>query len=151
MDYKSGSHAVWNCKYHLVWITKYRYPVLQGEVGKRAREISQPENDELRRGDQSGSRAHAHRDTTASVGIEGGTVSEGEELASDALGVSGPCASATGASSCGVRAIGWQPAATSRMKCGRNTSKIINRRCPMTTSRSCKAVGPEADAHRLEP
>ena len=38
-DYKSGSHAVWDCKYHLVWITKYRYPVLQGEVGERAREL----------------------------------------------------------------------------------------------------------------
>lgn len=30
-DYKSGSHTVWDCKYHLVWITKYRYPVLVGE------------------------------------------------------------------------------------------------------------------------
>ena len=38
-DYKSGSHAVWDCKYHLVWITKYRYPVLMEEVGERAREL----------------------------------------------------------------------------------------------------------------
>ncbi len=38
-DYKSGSHAVWDCKYHLVWITKYRYPVLVGDVGERAREL----------------------------------------------------------------------------------------------------------------
>jgi putative transposase len=38
-DYKSGSHAVWECKYHLVWITKYRYLVLQGDVGERAREL----------------------------------------------------------------------------------------------------------------
>ena len=38
-DYKSGSHAVWDCKYHLVWITKYRYPVLVGDVGLRAREL----------------------------------------------------------------------------------------------------------------
>ena len=38
-DYKSGSHAVWDCKYHLVWITKYRYPVLQGDVGERSREL----------------------------------------------------------------------------------------------------------------
>ena len=38
-DYKSGSHAVWDCKYHLVWITRYRYPVLQGDVGERAREL----------------------------------------------------------------------------------------------------------------
>ena len=38
-DYKAGSHSVWDCKYHLVWITKYRYPVLVGDVGERAREL----------------------------------------------------------------------------------------------------------------
>ena len=38
-DYKSSSHAVWDCKYHLAWITKYRYPVLVGDVGLRAREL----------------------------------------------------------------------------------------------------------------
>ena len=38
-DYKSGSHTVWDCKYHLVWITKYRYPVLVGDVGQRVREL----------------------------------------------------------------------------------------------------------------
>ena len=55
-DYKSGSHAVWDCKYHLVWITKYRYPVLVGDVGERAREllegdIAQSGDDDLRGGD----------------------------------------------------------------------------------------------------
>jgi putative transposase len=38
-DYKAGSHTIWDCKYHLVWITKYRYPVLVGDVGQRAREL----------------------------------------------------------------------------------------------------------------
>lgn len=38
-DYKSASHSVWDCKYHLVWITKYRYPVLVGDVGERTREL----------------------------------------------------------------------------------------------------------------
>ena len=38
-DYKSSSHAVWECKYHLVWITKYRYPVFVGDVGLGAREL----------------------------------------------------------------------------------------------------------------
>lgn len=37
--YRSSSHAVWDCKYHLVWITKYRYTVLVGDVGLRAREL----------------------------------------------------------------------------------------------------------------
>jgi Transposase IS200 like len=38
-DYKAGSHTLWDCKYHLVWVTKYRYPVLPGDVGERVREL----------------------------------------------------------------------------------------------------------------
>ena len=38
-DYKTSSHTIWDCKYHLVWITKYRYPVLTGDVGERVREL----------------------------------------------------------------------------------------------------------------
>ncbi len=38
-DYKRGSHTVWDCKYHLVWTTKYRYQVLGGDVGQRCREL----------------------------------------------------------------------------------------------------------------
>lgn len=38
-DYRRGSHTVWDCKYHVVWITKYRYPVLVGDVGERVREL----------------------------------------------------------------------------------------------------------------
>jgi len=32
-DYKRGSHTIWDCKCHLVWVTKYRYAVLVGDVG----------------------------------------------------------------------------------------------------------------------
>src|SRR5262245_49173605 len=38
-SYKRGSHTVWDCKYHVVWVTKYRYPVLGGDVGQRCREL----------------------------------------------------------------------------------------------------------------
>jgi putative transposase len=38
-DPKRGSHTVWDCKYHLVWVTKYRFPILGGDVGQRAREL----------------------------------------------------------------------------------------------------------------
>ena len=37
--YKRSSHSVWDCKYHLVWTTKYRYEVLGGDVGHRCREL----------------------------------------------------------------------------------------------------------------
>ena len=38
-NYKRSRHTVWDCKYHLVWTTKYRYQVLGGEVGLRCREL----------------------------------------------------------------------------------------------------------------
>lgn len=38
-EYRKGSHTVYDIKYHFVWITKYRYPVLRGEVALRAREL----------------------------------------------------------------------------------------------------------------
>ena len=46
-SYKRGSHTVWDCKYHLVWVTKYRYGVLAGDVGTRCREILSNVTDEV--------------------------------------------------------------------------------------------------------
>jgi putative transposase len=37
--YKRGSHTAWDCKYHLVWVTKYRYAALGGDVGQRCPEL----------------------------------------------------------------------------------------------------------------
>ena len=39
MDYRKGSHTVYNIEYHLVWVTKYRYHVLTGDVQIRVREL----------------------------------------------------------------------------------------------------------------
>ena len=36
---RRGSHTVYNIQYHLGWVTKYRSPVLRGEVAERAREL----------------------------------------------------------------------------------------------------------------
>ena len=38
-DYRKSSHCIYDLKYHLVWITKYRKPILGGEIGKRVREV----------------------------------------------------------------------------------------------------------------
>ena len=38
-SYRKSSHAVYDLKVHLIWITKYRYQVLTKEVGLRVREI----------------------------------------------------------------------------------------------------------------
>ena len=35
----SGGHFHWNTQYHIIFCTKYRYRVLTGQVGNRAREI----------------------------------------------------------------------------------------------------------------
>ena len=39
MEYRKGSHTVYNIQYHFVWVTKYRYHVLAGEVKLRVREL----------------------------------------------------------------------------------------------------------------
>ena len=38
-NYKSGAHTRHDLKAHIVWITKYRKPVMMGEVALRVREV----------------------------------------------------------------------------------------------------------------
>jgi putative transposase len=38
-DYRRGAHTVFEIHLHLVWVTKYRKPVMTGEVGTRLREL----------------------------------------------------------------------------------------------------------------
>ena len=38
-DYRTGAHTVYDIKYHVVWVTKYRFSVLSGEMAERARDI----------------------------------------------------------------------------------------------------------------
>ena len=40
MSYSSSSHAKFHHRYHLVWVTKYRYKVLTKEMRLRIREIT---------------------------------------------------------------------------------------------------------------
>ena len=37
--YRKTSHSLYDIKYHLVWITKYRKPVLRGEISERCRAL----------------------------------------------------------------------------------------------------------------
>ena len=39
MDYRYGSHTVYSIDYHFVWVTKYRYHLLVGDVGHRVRDL----------------------------------------------------------------------------------------------------------------
>lgn len=38
-DYIHGGHTVYDIKVHIVWVTKYRYPILRKEVGYRLRDL----------------------------------------------------------------------------------------------------------------
>jgi putative transposase len=38
-EYREGAHTVYGIKLHLVWVTKYRYHVLRGDIGLRARDL----------------------------------------------------------------------------------------------------------------
>ena len=37
--YSRGSHTKYHHRFHIVWITKYRYKILRGELQRRVREI----------------------------------------------------------------------------------------------------------------
>jgi putative transposase len=37
--YRHNNHSVTQLTAHIVWITKYRYKVLKGDIQKRAREL----------------------------------------------------------------------------------------------------------------
>ena len=37
--YRKSGHTVYDLKYRLVWVTKYRKPILSGEVAERLREL----------------------------------------------------------------------------------------------------------------
>jgi putative transposase len=61
-DYAHRGHTVSELRYHVVWVTEYRYPVLGGEIGLRAREVIRQVceargDDDHQRGGVAGSRA----------------------------------------------------------------------------------------------
>ncbi len=39
MEYRHGDHTTTALQYHFVWVTKYRYKMLQADVAVRAREL----------------------------------------------------------------------------------------------------------------
>ena len=39
VEYRHNAHATFDLKYHVIWITKYRYKVLRGRIAERARDL----------------------------------------------------------------------------------------------------------------
>ena len=65
--YKKGCHTTHDCTYHIVWITKYRYPVLAGNIALRTRalirEICGREGVEIIRGNVGKDHVHLYVST----------------------------------------------------------------------------------------
>jgi putative transposase len=38
-EYRHSAHATFDLKYHMIWITKYRYKILRGRIAERARDL----------------------------------------------------------------------------------------------------------------
>ncbi len=61
---RRGNHTISRLTVHLVWVTKYRYHVLQGEIQKRCRElilqICDAEDIRIRKGTVSKDHVHMH-------------------------------------------------------------------------------------------
>src|SRR5262249_32080622 len=114
-SYKRGSHTVWDCKYHVVWVTKYRYSVLGGDVRLRCRELLRETARAHEMVVHAGSinRDHVHMFLSIPPRL---SVSRAVQYlkgrSSHKWRNSPACANATGASTCGRGAIGLQAVAT---------------------------------------
>lgn len=73
VEYRKMSHSVSRMTVHLVWVTKYRYPVLQGDLQKRTRDlviqICDSENVQILKGVVSKDHVHIHVEYRPSMSI----------------------------------------------------------------------------------
>ncbi len=72
-NYRKNSHSVSNLSCHLVWATKYRYNVLQGDIQQRCRDlliqICNSENVHILKGVVSKDHIHMHVEYPPSLSI----------------------------------------------------------------------------------
>ena len=64
VDYRRNSHSVSQLTVHIVWVTKYRYHILKGDLQKRTRDlivqICDSENVKILKGVVSKDHVHMH-------------------------------------------------------------------------------------------
>lgn len=62
MDYRYGCHTIFKIEYHFVWVTKYRFHVLKGDVAIRVRKLTRQicETQEIQIIKGSVSKGHIH-------------------------------------------------------------------------------------------
>src|ERR1700730_2306213 len=115
MSYTSGSHTVFHHRYHIVWITKYRYKVLEGALRERIRTIIRQLCKELGVQIVSGvlSREHVHSRRILRSATSCGASRDAHRIR--CRWSSRTCASATRGGISGLGATSPPPAATSRL------------------------------------
>ena len=109
VEYRTSAHAVFDIKYHFVWITKYRYKILRG-LAERARDllrqICQARDAVIVRGAVSPD--HIHMLASLSGGYcasEAGAVPEGSFVAKAAGRISGTAKAVLEAAPVGARLL----------------------------------------------
>ena len=73
VDYRKSSHTVSRMSAHIVWVTKYRYHVLKGDIQQRCRDliiqICNSENVQILKGVVSKDHVHMHVEYSPSLSI----------------------------------------------------------------------------------
>ena len=101
MSYTSGSHTVFHHRYHIVWITKYRYKVLEGALRERIRIVAR-------------TCPYVRGNPAAYCGQRLRAARQGTLITSAAEGVPGLAQAHLGTAFLGARLPSPPPAATSR-------------------------------------
>ena len=75
-DYRKSSHTTFRIELHLVWVTKYRYKILQGAIGTRTRDLLRRISSEERAEVLSGSVSpdHVHLLVSIDPSVSGSTL-----------------------------------------------------------------------------
>ena len=80
---QSLRHTVWECKYHVIWIPKYRrkalYRELRRHLGEVIRDLARQEGEQSGGGSsEGGSRAYADFNSSQVCGFPSGWIHQGE-------------------------------------------------------------------------
>ena len=72
-EQRQGGHTISSLTAHIVWVTKYRYPVLKGKIQKRCRElliqVCDAEDERILKGVVSKDHIHMHIEYPAKLSI----------------------------------------------------------------------------------
>jgi putative transposase len=69
--YRKSAHVIYECKYHICWLPKYRYPILTGEIAVREliRQIAQADEVEIISGAMGSDHVHLYVSIPPSLSV----------------------------------------------------------------------------------